>query len=163
MTNRTPERGEGMMSRGVAIGWVIVELFLVFNIAGAAARGPAEPSADGRQRIVLSRVQRDQVLAEMRRMLESVNGVLRGYVANDLPTIASAARASGMAMAADPELKKKVPAAFLRLGMQTHKGFEDLPDQATAGGTREEALAALAAISNNCVACHTIYRFDAPR
>lgn len=151
------------MSRRVLIGVGIIELFLAFSIVGAAGRNPVESSADGRQRVVLSQAERDRVLTEMRQMLESMSGVLRGYIANDLPAIAKAARVSGMAMAADPELKKKVPGAFLQLGMQTHKHFEELADQAMAGGTREEALTALAAISSNCVGCHAAYRFDAAR
>ncbi len=152
-----------MTSKGMAIGLVIIETFLVIGIAGAAGRNPAESSADTRQRVVLSRAERHQVLAEMRQMLESMSGILRGYVANDLSAIEKAARPSGMAMAADPQLRKKVPVAFLQLGMQTHRGFDKLAEQAAAGGTREEAIATLATLSGNCVACHAAYRLDDAR
>ncbi len=151
------------MSKGMAIGVVIIETFLVLGIAGAAGRNPAESSADTRQRVVLSQIEREQVLAEMRQMLESVSGILRGYVANDLSAIEKAARPSGMAMAVDPQLRKKLPVAFLQLGMQTHRGFEKLADQAAARGTREEAITTLATLSGNCAACHATYRLDETR
>lgn len=107
--------------------------------------------------------ERDKVLAEMRQMLESMSGVLQGFVANDMPEIEKAARASGMETAVDPQLEKKLPEAFLRLGMLTHKSFDKLADQAKAGGTREDAIKALAVLSNNCVGCHRTYRLDGAR
>jgi cytochrome c556 len=142
----------------VAIGMIVLA-----SVAGYAGAKRTEPSADTRQRLVLPRAERDKVLAEMRQMLGSMSGVLHGFVANDMPGVEKAARASGTAMAADPQLEKKLPEAFLQLGMQTHKSFDKLADQAKTGGTREDAIKALAVLSNNCVGCHSAYRLDEGR
>jgi cytochrome c556 len=149
-----------MNSRLIGTGVVVMGMIVLVAAAGYAGVKRSEPSSDPRQRLVLPRAERDKVLAEMRQMLGSMSGVLHGFVANDMPAIEKAARASGMAMAADPQLEKKLPEAFLQLGMQTHKSFDKLADQAKAGGTREEAVKALAGLSNNCVGCHSAYRLD---
>jgi cytochrome c556 len=47
--------------------------------------------------------------------------------------------------------------------MQTHRGFDELADRIKAGGTREDAIRALAGVTGNCVACHAVYRLDEAR
>jgi hypothetical protein len=134
-------------------------------LAGAASAQPPSPAADARQRVALPAAAREKVLAEMRRMLESVNGILQGVVAGDAAAIEAAARASGMAMAvdADPRMMSGVPAPLRELGMQTHRGFDALADRMKAGGTRDDAVHALARITSGCVACHALYRLDEGR
>lgn len=149
-----------MRSTQSAISMVMVGLTLA---AGCTRTKPPEPSADGRQTLVLPQAERDAVLAEMRQMLESTNGILHASVANDMPAIEKAARASGMAMAVDSALEQHLPAAFLQWGMQTHRSFDQLADQAAAGGTREDAIRTLATLTDNCVACHRTYRVETDR
>jgi len=132
-------------------------------LTGCAGVKRAEPAADARQRLLLLQAQRDKVLAEMRHMLESMSGVLQGFAANDMSAIEKASRASGMVMAVDPQLENKLPEAFLQLGMLTHKSWDKLADQAKAGGTREDAIKALAVLTDNCVGCHRTYRLDEAR
>jgi cytochrome c556 len=143
--------------RALALGFAL--------LAGSASAQPPAPAPDARQRLALPPAARDMVLAEMRRMLESVNAILQGVVGGDQAAIESAARASGMAMAVDvdPRVMSALPAPFRELGMQTHRGFDALADRMKAGGTREDALRGLAQITNNCVACHAIYRLDEAR
>ncbi|HET7853847.1 MAG TPA: hypothetical protein VFM04_05260 [Candidatus Methylomirabilis sp.] len=119
-------------------------------------------SPDTRQRVRLPPAGRDKVLAEMRTMLGSVSAILQALTANDLLSVERAARASGMAMAADvdPQVEKHLPKPFLDLGMKTHQGFDELADRVKAGGTRDEVIQQLARLTANCVACHTIYRID---
>jgi hypothetical protein len=134
-------------------------------LAGAASAQPPSPTADARQRVALPAPAREKVLAEMRHMLESVNAILQGVVAGDTAAIETAARASGMAMAADadPRMMSGVPAPLRELGMQTHRGFDALADRMKAAGTRDDALRALAQITSSCVACHALYRLDESR
>jgi hypothetical protein len=61
-------------------------------------------SADGRIPIQLPIEARDAVLAEMRLMLGSVQGVIDGVARSDTSAIRTAAAASGTVMAADPAL-----------------------------------------------------------
>jgi hypothetical protein len=71
------------------------------GVLSLAGLGSGQPPRDPRQRLTLPPPARDKVLAEMRHMLESVNGILRGVVANDLPAVEKAARAAGTVMAVE--------------------------------------------------------------
>ena len=129
---------------------------------GAGAGSAREAAPDARQRVVVTAAARDSILTEMRAMLEAVHGILHGLAANDPAVAAKAARAVGMAAAADtePEIKRQLPPAFLQLGMQTHASFDRLADRLGAGGRPEELLGAVAGVTSHCVACHGAYRFD---
>jgi len=134
-------------------------------VLGVWSTGSGQPPTDSRQRLVLPPPGRDKVLAEMRHMLESVNGILRGIDANDLGAIERAARAAGTAMAVemDPAMMQQLLPAFRELGLQTHRAFDELADRIKAGGTREDAIRGLTAVTGNCVACHALYRLDEAR
>jgi cytochrome c556 len=130
-----------------------------------AGTGSSQSPGDPRQRLTLPPQARDKVLAEMRHMLESVNGILRGVVAHDLVAVERAARASGTAMAVemDPAIMRQLLPPFRELGLQTHRAFDDLADRIKVGGTRDDAIRGLAAVTGNCVACHALYRLDEAR
>lgn len=147
----------------LGLGW-----FLGARSQARAAPATSYESQDTRERLALSAHDRDAVLIEMRRMLESVNGVLKGVLTEDATAIESAARASGVAMAADvdPRIMKSLPPMFRDLGMRTHKDFEALADRMRGGGRSAEAIQALADLTGKCVGCHASYRIDelpAPR
>jgi hypothetical protein len=61
---------------------------------------------------------REKVLAEIRHMLESVNGILRGVATNDLVAVEKAARAAGTAVAVEmePAMMRQLLPAFASLG-----------------------------------------------
>ena len=141
----------------------VLALVVLWTAAATTqATPPADPSVDARQRLELPAPLRDKVLLEMRLMLEAVHGILNGVVAGDPDAVAAASRGAGMAMAADvdPEIKTRLPEEFLQLGMGTHQAFDRLADNLEAGGTVEAALADLAAVTGNCVACHATFRLD---
>lgn len=139
-------------------------VFGMVVVAGCKQEEQHEPVIDdGRQALQLPAAEREAVLAEMRQMLESVNGILQGVVANDMPAIEKAARASGVATAVDQHLDEHLPEQFVHMGMEAHQNFDKLADQMGTGGTREDAITALATLSNNCVACHRTYRVAVPR
>jgi hypothetical protein len=149
----------------VAAALTVLAVDLAVRSPGLGRAAAPQPT-DTRQRLVLPAAPRDKVLAEMRLMLESVNGVLQGLVAGDTLAVEKAARASGMAAAADvdPQIRQRLPQAFLMLGMGTHKAFDALADRMAAGGTRDDAIRDLTTITSRCVTCHATYRLDeAPR
>ena len=115
-------------------------------------------SADGRTAVPLPIEARDAVLAEMRLMLSSVQGVLAGAAQSDTAAIQRAAAASGLVMAADPTLEKILPGGFLQYGMATHRAFDSLAANASAGPAA--AIEGLAAITETCVTCHAAYRLE---
>jgi len=129
----------------------------------AATRAPESASAvtesaDGRIAVPLPLEARDAVLAEMRLMLNSVQGVLAGAAQSDTAAIQRAAAASGLVMAADPALEQVLPEGFLQYGMATHRAFDSLAANASAGPAA--AIEGLAAITGTCVTCHAAYRLE---
>ena len=142
-------------------------LLAVLGLLAGAETGSAKAqqppgAADSRERLTLPAPARNMVLAEMRQMLRSLADVLTGLAEGDTAAAATAARASGMAAAVDvaPEVAVLLPNAFIQLGMSTHQGFDALADQLEAKVPQPEALAALAGLTQNCVACHATYRMD---
>ena len=118
----------------------------------------AQQSTDAPQRLGLTPVERDAIRDEMRMMLQSLGGIMQGLAAGDLVMVERAARASGVVMAVDPRLEKKLSPPFLQLLARTHKRFDVLADAIKAGATRDAVLRRLAAITASCVTCHDTYR-----
>jgi hypothetical protein len=145
--------------RCVTSGTLAALFLIVAGTTGVSAQHAAHTAADDRERIALPAQARNMVLAEMRMMLESVAGVVTALSDGDAAA-AAAARASGMVMAVDPHLVELLPAAFVELGMATHRGFDALADQLEQGMDQETALAELGALMQNCIACHNTYRAD---
>lgn len=87
------------------IGRSIKIYFLMtgFLLSGCASLKLPQAPQDTRQTLALARVQKQRVLAEMRQLLESVNGIVQGIEVHDLEMIEKAARASGSAVAVDNE------------------------------------------------------------
>lgn len=133
--------------------------------AAAPGAGTATGATDSRQRIVLPAPARNQVLKEMRIMLASLQGIFQALANDALEAVAREARASGMASAVDvdPQVRDKLPDAFLSLGVATHQGFDELAARAEQGATEEDVLRSLAGLTSNCVACHEAYRIDEAR
>ncbi len=125
-------------------------------------RGQTQLAPDGRTAVLLAADERNLVLAEMRGMLTTVQGVVDGVNAGDNKRVAEAARASGMAAAADvnPALMARLPLEFKELGLSVHKRFDDIAAAAGSGASREQLLATLGTQLSACVACHANYRID---
>ena len=129
-------------------------------LSGTACRTPETPSTDTRTAVVLPPAARDGVLAEMRTMLGSVNGLLSAVTVSDTAAMRVAAAASGTSMAADPALERLLPEEFLRLGMSTHLQFDSLAAAISGPAAGDTAIARLARLTGNCVACHATYRLE---
>ena len=143
-----------------AIGlWVIiVAITAYFFVAGNTV-----PSSDGREAIVLNADEKDLVLAEMRTMLDSVQGVVDGIANKDMKRVAQSARQSGSAAAAQvpASLMAKLPLTFKQLGHSAHSGFDEIVVGAESGEPEDMLLGRLGERLKNCVACHATYRLEA--
>lgn len=126
-------------------------------------RGQTRVAPDGRTAVLLAPDERDLVLTEMRGMLGTVQGMVDGVKAGNLKQVAQAARASGMAAAADvnPALMAKLPLEFKEFGLSLHKRFDEIATEADSGASREQILASLSTQLSACVACHASYRIEA--
>ena len=141
-----------------------IAVFVVLSRSGSRKDGittdaaHGESAIDTRTPIPLDLGIRIAILAEMRTMLSSVQGVLDGTSRSDSAAIRKAATAAGMVMAVDPQLEKVLPREFLQFGMTTHRAFDSLAANVSAGP--DDAIKRLAAITATCVECHAAYRLE---
>ena len=122
--------------------------------------GQTQPSADGRSAILLSPGERDLVLSEMRTFLQSVQRITQALTTEDMAEAAKAAREVGAAAAdgVPVSLMAKLPIGFKKLGLSTHRAFDQLALDAEQLGDPAHTLNQLAALQLNCVGCHAGFR-----
>ncbi|MEO8332853.1 MAG: hypothetical protein ABI479_10510 [Gallionella sp.] len=123
-------------------------------------RGNTVAGTDGRTAIVLQPAERDLVLTEMRGLLVATQQILEGANQGDMQRISKAARAAGMAGAADvnPALMAKLPIEFKQLGMSVHQEMDDIAQAAESGKSSAEILRMASDTLTKCVACHTAWQ-----
>ena len=120
---------------------------------------PDETKKDKRINLNLTSIEKAEFLAEMRQMLNSIQGIVSGIGSNNSEQIIKAARYSGNRMAREtPEsIKKKTPMSFKEIGAPTHMMFEELVIRAETDDM--ESLAELTGeLMKNCVACHAMFK-----
>lgn len=124
----------------------------------------AEQEADTRQVVRLPAPAREQVLKEMRQMLEALNGVLLAMVEGDRGAMAEAALSGGTAIAVDtdPRVAASLPREFVALGSSTHEDFDALAAAIEEGAGRDSVVAKLGSLTARCVSCHASYRVETP-
>lgn len=122
----------------------------------------AAQAAESRIPIKLTQTERDFVLTEMRAFLLAVQQVVVGLSGDDMQQVEQSAHKVGMhtARQVPPLLKQKLPQGFKRLGMDTHKRFDQLALDAKQVGDRSLVLEQLSTLMQNCVACHEMFRFE---
>lgn len=125
-------------------------------------RGSALPAGDGRTTIRMTAGERELVLAEMRSFLVALQAVTAGVVAQDGGSVARAARGvGGVAQHGVPvALIGKLPLAFKRLGFDTHARFDQIALDVEQYGDLSSVLPSMAALLQNCTACHAAYRIE---
>ena len=152
-----------MNTRLISIVAVVLWAVTVAIMGYLFVAGRTVPATDGRQAIMLNPDEKDLILAEMRTMLASVQGVVEGIANEDMKQVALAARQSGSATAAQVPagLMAKLPLGFKQLGHDAHLGFDEITVGAENDEPGELLLVRLGERLNNCVACHATYRLDA--
>ena len=145
--------------------WVLSGiLFLLVAAMGYLflIKGDTVASSDGRSAIVLPEGERDLVLTEMRAFLAAVQGVIVAANKEDMAAVAKYAKGVGSAAQQDVpvSLMKKLPLGFKKLGLGTHKAFDQLAMDATDLGDPGHTMAQLGELMKNCVACHAAYRIE---
>lgn len=113
--------------------------------------------------VVLQHAERGLILAEMRGLLSSIQGVLEGASQGDMKRIVQASRAAGMAAAADvnPALMAKLPLEFKSLGMSVHHDMDEIAKAAESGAPAAEILKMTSDTLTKCVACHSAWQLKA--
>lgn len=124
-------------------------------------KGSTSVSSDKRKAVALNAEEKDLVLSEMRHLLFTVNGILKAVAADDKFKVIELSKGAGMSMAADvnPILMAKLPIDFKSLGMGTHKEFDKLAVELESNYSKDFVIKRLGEITNNCIACHSHFRF----
>lgn len=129
---------------------------------GAAHPEAARPLSDGRDAIPLSDAERSLVLAEMRLMLESTEGVVAGLASNDMRAVEQAAARSGLGASGtvDQAMHASLPEAFVHMGAAAHGGFDDIALLAREGAGVDAVTMRLSQTLSQCTSCHAAFRVE---
>lgn len=114
---------------------------------------------DNRINLGFTELEKSEFLIEMRKMLESIQGVITGIGEGDRKLIINSARYSGNRMArATPEsIKKKTTQSFKEIGGPTHMMFEELVVRAETDDM--DTLASFTGeLMKQCLACHAMFK-----
>jgi len=135
---------------------LVIGMFMKFIVIGETEKHP-----DGRTAIRLTEDERNIVLTEMRVFLMSVQQITQGVIDKDMQAISKSARHVGAAAQEEVPgtLIKKLPIEFKKLGFDTHSKFDQLALDAEQLGDEEYTLSQLSELMQNCVSCHSAYRF----
>lgn len=136
--------------------WIVtIAVFAWFFIRGNTTAG-----TDNRTAVVLPVAERNLILAEMRGMLASTQAILEAANQGDARRVAQAARASGMAAAADvnPALMARLPLEFKSLGLSVHRDMDEIAKAAEGGTASPEIMKMVSNALLKCVACHAAWQ-----
>lgn len=139
----------------------IANIFLIISLllSSFSVFSDDAGNLDRRISLNLTKSERAYFLSEMRKMLSSIQGVIRGIGEHDRELIINSAGYSGNRMArATPEsVKQKTPQLFKEIGGSTHMMFEELVVRA-----QDDDMETLTVFTSNlmkqCLSCHEIFR-----
>lgn len=150
------------MLKSAKLLWVIILVLLAalaFMVKTFIFTGNIIPSNDERTAILVTEVERTMILEEMRKFLETIQGITAATAKGDLDTVATLATDMG-AESPDvtPSLMGKLPIEFKTLGAATHALFTDLGVTAK-GGDANAVQTELGDLMLNCTSCHADNKF----
>jgi hypothetical protein len=146
--------------------YLVTITVLVLVIAAMAYKfivvGSTQKVEGGRLAIILEPGERALMLREMREFVVGLQLVAEALSRDDMPDVAKASRAMGIARAHDVPVAMmgKLPLELKTLALGTHCEFDAIAADAEANGTPKHALAQLADVLQKCVACHASYQID---
>lgn len=125
-------------------------------------RGEVIELEDNRKAIVISKENKEVVLAEMRSFLESVQQINQGVLDNDAQMIINAGTNAGndVVEKVPKGLMRKLPLAFKKMGFATHDLFDEISQEAKDHFNARNTQNKLSTLLNNCVACHKTYKLE---
>lgn len=148
----------------VGLCQVVLVLWLVTigTLAWLFVSGWTTRGTDQRIAIMLAPSERELILSEMRMLLKAVHGVVTGMSVPEMDrkSMEDAARAAGMAMAADvsPAVMVKLPLPFKQMGLSIHRDMDALADAVAGEATPQQLLGRLSGMTARCTACHDMFQ-----
>ena len=140
----------------------------VSNVCAEDASGPDErsvmrlPANDPRIAVSLAGEDRAYVLGQMRLFLANIQRITAALAGNDRILASKVAAIAGARdnesnPSRPPTLRTRQPEAWIQYIGQVRKGFDDLASTAATAPV-PDSLNKLAALTQNCVACHQTFR-----
>lgn len=118
--------------------------------------------SDQRSPVVVTEEEHAFILGEMRGLLESIADILEASEAGDRARVAASARRSGMNGPETKHIPKslgaKLPPEFKKLGLATHRAFDQIALDADQFGDSQVTRRQLVDVMRNCTACHATWR-----
>ena len=124
-----------------------------------------EMKADERMVVQLSAGERQHVLAEMRGLLQSTQGIIEGLAKDDMDLVQQSALAAGTGGRKTTEnmiMHKKMPKEWMQLGMMAHKSMDEIAQMAADGKPAKGIQLKLVDTMDACTACHSAYQLPNP-
>lgn len=122
---------------------------------------PQAPSGDARAVVSMTAPQREELRAQMRTHLESVHAVLAALAASDWDAVATAAAAFAPGRGAGRpahSFREALPPGWFNFARPMHQAFGRIEAEAAGERRSSEVIAALAAGTEQCTACHASFR-----
>ena len=133
-------------------------------LAMAPSPGGAGETADTREAVQRTEVEKDFILEQMRLLLSSIVEVEDGLGSGDMDQVAREAAARGRKananLARPPTLAAKESAAWKSMFVSVRSGFDEIAEKAKARAPASEINKMLTDTMRNCVACHQTYRIE---
>lgn len=147
-------------SRQAARLLILVSVIALAPLVSPVAATASEP-ADSRVNLGFTPEEKAAFLADMRVMLGSIQGILRGISEEDREAIAEAARVSGnrMARSTPAPIREKTPPEFKAIGGPMHLAFEEIVIRSETDPL-EDITTMTAKAMNQCMTCHAQFRVD---
>jgi hypothetical protein len=154
--------GEPMTLAAKDVVYLSVIVLLALIIATMVDRfilsGSVQELEDKRQAIVLEAGERALVLREMRGFVSGLQQLIDALARGNMPDVAKAGRSLGSQIDAQGALVGKLPLEFKSMARSTHNGFAMIAMDAEWTPLPKRILGQVAAVLQNCVACHDTYR-----
>ena len=140
--------------------WVVTIAIVGYRFIKGNARESASME-DTRMAITLTPGEKSLVLSEMRVMLSSVQGIINGLDQNNMEMVSEAALASGTKhmVDMDPRVMMKLPLSFKKLGVGSHKYYDEISAVALSDGSEKKIISMLNEQLQTCIACHDSFQF----
>ncbi len=150
------------MLKNAALLWAVILVLLLglgFMVKTFILTGKTIASNDERTAILVTSDERIMILGEMRKFLETIQGITEAVAEDNLGQAASLATEMGNNEGdMSPSLIGKLPIEFKQLGFATHGLFTDLGQIAETGDPKA-VLTAMGDLMINCTTCHAENKF----
>ena len=142
------------MKKIVFIALIISLIGNVFMVYKFLIQGDTyQYEGDKRLSIRMKYDHREFVMSEMRHFVEGVQRINEGILTKNTKLIIEAPKG----------LIKSVPLAFKKIGMDTHRKFDEIAETAKTNFDPKVTQKQLDGLLRNCIACHSSFRIDADR